>query len=58
MSPRTGRPTNNPRNISLNLRISQKEADHAPRVRRKVKYRKDSEIARGIEMVKAELEKK
>ncbi|HIW57808.1 MAG TPA: hypothetical protein H9685_06510 [Firmicutes bacterium] len=58
MSPRTGRPTNNPRNISLNLRISQKEADMLQECAEKLNTARINVIVKGIEMVKAELEKK
>ncbi len=58
MSPRTGRPTNNPRNISLNLRISQKEADMLQECAERLNTARINVIVKGIEMVKAELEKK
>ena len=58
MSPRTGRPTNNPRNISLNLRISQKEADMLQECAEKLNTARINVIVKGIEMVEAELEKK
>ena len=58
MNPRTGRPTNNPRNISLNLRISQKEADMLQECAERLNTARINVIVKGIEMVKAELEKK
>lgn len=58
MSPRTGRPTNNPRNINLNIRISQKESDLIQECADKLKTARVNVIIKGVEMVKADLEKK
>ena len=51
-------PTNNPRNINLNIRISQKESDLIQECADKLKTARVNVIIKGVEMVKADLEKK
>ena len=58
MSPRTGRPTNNHRNINLKIRITQKESDLIQECADKLKTARVNVIIKGVEMVKADLEKK
>lgn len=59
MSPRTGRPpSENPKNLRINLRISQKTADLLEECAEKMHTSRVQVIERGLELVKAELEKK
>lgn len=58
MSPRTGRPTKNPRNISLTLRISQEEADILQYCADKMGMKRIDVIVKGIRLVESEVNKK
>ncbi len=57
MSPRTGRPTDNPKNIKLQIRISQDTAERLNDCADKLKATKTEVIEKGINLVKAELDK-
>jgi uncharacterized protein (DUF1778 family) len=59
MSPRTGRPpSDNPKNLRINLRISQKTADLLEECAEKMHTSRVQVVERGLELVKAELDKK
>ncbi len=59
MSPRTGRPpSENPKNLRINLRISQKTADLLEECAEKMHTSRVQVVERGLELVKAELDKK
>lgn len=56
MSPRMGRPTNNPRNINLNIRISKKEADLIQECADRMNTARVNVIIEGVKKVKAQLD--
>ena len=59
MSPRTGRPPKeNPRNINLNIRLTQSEADLIQECADKLNKTRTDTIMQGIDLVKSELDKK
>ena len=59
MSPRTGRPpSDNPKNLRINLRISQKTADLLEECAEKMHTSRVQVVERGLELIKAELDKK
>ena len=59
MSPRTGRPpSENPKNLRIKLRISQKTADLLEECAEKMHTSRVQVVERGLELVKAELDKK
>lgn len=59
MSPRTGRPPKeNPRNVSLNIRVSKSEAQILQECADKLETTRTEVIVKGINLVKGELEKK
>lgn len=59
MSPRTGRPkSDNPKNISLNLRLSKDEADLIQECADKLEISRTEVIIKGVRKVKSELEKR
>ena len=57
MSPRTGRPTKNLRNINLNIRISKEEADLIQECADRMNTARVNVIVDGVKKVKAELDK-
>lgn len=59
MSPRTGRPPKeNPRNINLNLRVTRAEAELIQECADRLETTRTEVIIKGVNMVKAELDKK
>ncbi len=56
MSPRTGRPTTNPRKINLNIRISKDEADLIQECADRMKTARVNVIIEGVKKVKADLD--
>lgn len=59
MSPRTGRPPkDNPRNVNLNIRVTKDEAQLIQDCADRLETTRTEVIIRGVEMVKAELDKK
>ena len=58
LSPKMGRPTNNPRTIKLNIRLSEKESVMLQECADIMNVARVNVIVKGIEMVRAELEKK
>lgn len=58
MSPRTGRPTNNPRNINLNIRISKEEANLIQECADRMNTARVNVIIEGVKKVKADLDNK
>jgi len=58
MTPRTGRPTSNPKNVKLNLRITQDTANDLQECSEKLNVSRTRIIEKGIELVKSALEKK
>lgn len=58
MSPRTGRPTKNPRNINITLRISKHESEILEYCAKKIGINRVDVIVKGIQMVKSDLDKK
>ena len=59
MSPRTGRPPkDNPRNCDINIRLTQAELDNIQFVADSLKITRTDAIIKGIELLKAEIEKK
>lgn len=57
LSPRTGRPTNNPRTVKLNIRLSEKESETLQKCADKLNTSRVNVIVKGVEMVEAELNK-
>lgn len=58
MSPRTGRPPKeNPRNVSLNIRLTKQEAEDIKKCAELLGKTRTDTIMMGIEMVKAEIKK-
>lgn len=57
MSPKTGRPTDNPRNINLNIRISQKESDMIQKCADKMKTARVNIIVEGVKLLEQKIEK-
>lgn len=58
MSPRTGRPPKeNPRKISLNLRLTEQEAQDIQDCADKLKMSRTDTIMKGIRLVKSEIKK-
>ena len=58
VSPRTGRPPKeNPKKISLGLRITQETADKLQRCAEKMNVSRTNVIEKGIDLVEAELKK-
>ncbi len=53
-----GRPTNNPKNVSLNLRITQETADDLQECADRLEVSRVAVIEKGIELVKSQLSKK
>ena len=59
MSPRTGRPPKkNPRNINLNIRITNDEAQRIKNCANKMNVTRTDAIMMGIGLVEKEIEKK
>lgn len=59
MSPRTGRPRKeNPRNVSLNIRITQDEAQMIQDCADKLDTTRTEVILKGVRLVKESLDKK
>lgn len=59
MSPRTGRPPKeNPRNVNLNIRITQKEAQKIKNCADKLNMTRTDTIMKGIDMVENEIKEK
>lgn len=58
MSPRTGRPTSNKRTERLEIRMTPDEAQLLQECADKLQVSKTEVIVKGIQLVKAELEKK
>ena len=58
MPKKMGRPTNNPKNISLNLRITQETADDLQECADRLEVSRVAVIEKGIELVKSQLSKK
>lgn len=58
MGSHIGRPTNNPRNTKLNIRLSEKEAHMLQECADKLNTARVNVIVKGIELVKEELDKK
>lgn len=57
MASRMGRPTNNPRTISLNIRLSEKEAQLLQDCADKLNTSRVNVIVKGIELVKSKIDK-
>lgn len=57
MCPRKGRPTNNPRNINLNIRISKEESDLIQECADKLNTARVNVIIEGVKKVKDDLDK-
>lgn len=57
MSPRTGRPTENPKKIRLEIRMSEKEALDLQECAETLKITKTDVINKGIQMVKKSIKK-
>ncbi len=59
MSPRTGRPPKeNPRNVNLNIRVTKDEAQLIQDCADRLETTRTEVIVKGVEMVKAALDKK
>lgn len=59
MNPKKGRPPKvNPRNINLNIRITKQESELIQECADRLGTTRTDAILRGIDLVKAELEKK
>lgn len=58
MSPRTGRPTANKKTERLEIRLTQQEAEKLQYCADALKISKTDVINQGIDLVKAELDKK
>lgn len=58
MSPRTGRPTNNPRKLNLNIRISKEESDLITECAQRMNTARVNVIVEGVKLVKEKLDKK
>lgn len=59
MSPRTGRPPkDNPRNINLNIRVSQEESEMIRECAEKLDTTRTEVIIMGVQKVKSEIEAK
>lgn len=59
MSPRTGRPPlDNPKSVKMNIRISEETAQDLRECAEALKISRVNVIEKGIQMVKAELDKK
>lgn len=59
MSPRTGRPpSDNPKNIKIGLRINQTTADLWQECADRMNLSRTQVLERGLELIKAELDKK
>lgn len=59
MSPRTGRPpVENPKNIKMNIRISEETASDLQQCAQALHISRVGVIEKGIQLVKAELDKK
>lgn len=59
MSPRTGRPPKeNPRKISLNIRLTEQEANDIQKCANCLGISRTDTIMKGIELVKSEMQKK
>lgn len=59
MCPRTGRPPKeNPRNVNLNLRVTRGEAELIQECADRLETTRTEVIIKGVNMVKAELDKK
>ncbi len=59
MSPRTGRPpTNNPKNVKMNIRISTQTAADLQECADILKISRINVIEKGIQLVKAEITRK
>lgn len=58
MSPRTGRPTNNPRRINLNIRISEDESMLIQECADNLGLTRTDTIIKGVKLVKSEIDKK
>lgn len=59
MSPRTGRPPkDNPRNINLNIRLTEQEAKDIRECADELGVSRTDAIMKGIELVRSELKKK
>lgn len=58
MSPRTGRPPkDNPRKVSLNVRLTEQEAKDIQECADSLKISRTDAIMRGIQLLKAEIKK-
>lgn len=58
MSPRTGRPPkDNPRNVNLNIRVTEEEAQLIQDCATALSTTRTEVIIKGVQLVKAELEK-
>lgn len=58
MSPKTGRPPKeNPRKVSLNIRLTEKEAKDIQECAAELKISRTDAIMKGIELVKATIKK-
>lgn len=59
MSPSKGRPPiDNPKNIRLEIRLTKKQADLLAECAERLKVTRTDVINKGVEMIKAELDKK
>ncbi len=59
MSPRTGRPPKeNPRNINLNIRITEEESERIKSCADKLNMTRTDTIMKGIDMVEKEISEK
>ncbi len=58
MTPRTGRPTDNPKNIRLEIRIAQDTAKTLQECADQLQTSRAEVIVKGVNLVKSELDKK
>lgn len=57
MSPRTGRPTDNPRTERLEIRLTKQQAQDIEECAEALKVNRTEAIIKGIELLKAEIKK-
>lgn len=57
MSPRTGRPTDNPKTERLEIRLTKQQAQDIEECAEELKVNRTEAIIKGIELLKAEIKK-
>ena len=58
VSPRTGRPTKNPKNVRFEIRMTQEQSNMLEECAKKLKTSKTEVINKGVQLVKKELDNK